>query len=367
MTLKIICHFFAFFFALNLFAGEGPEVEIVLGQTASFAGHLGLYGNLIKNAINAYFKRVNEAGGIKGLKLRLESMEDHGDPIMARKNIKSMLKNNINMFIGCAGTRSILNVLPLIKNKEIAMFFPWAGHESLRQRDLSNIINGLGYLKPQLEMIAKNVVKKRKFKKIAIFYADDDFSAEAAHDLEVLLRNYGVTALSTASYNRMTMDIVSGAKTLLAADPKVVICISTSMPAVKLISQFFKHGHYATEFVGVDSTLFVGDILKDKGACFCFSSSVPDPRASDTKIAEMYRQDIKKYYPGDSYNILSFAYYISAAIVVEAIKKVESSITKEKVLAEIEAMQAFDIGGFTINFDANNRHAFGLNASLVSR
>lgn len=346
---------------------SGKTKEIVFGQTATFLGPLGLYGDLIKNAINAYFQRVNDAGGVKGFNFRLKSVEDHGDPILASKNIKTLLKNEkIDMFFGCIGTRSILNVLPLIKNKSIAMFFPWAGHKSFEDQNLSHIVNGLGDLRPQLEEIVKKIVDKRKLKKIAIFHADDDFSTESSEALKNILQTRGIEPVANASYNRMTVDVKTAADKLLKSDPKVVICIATSMPTVKLIGNFFKQGHYATEFVGVDSTLFVGDILKDKGAHFCFSSSVPNPQSDQSKIAKQYRQDIDKYYPNDSYNVLSFSYYTSAAIIVEAIKTIEGVVTKEKIISQVEGMKNFNLDGFNVNFDSGTRHAFGSDVAIIN-
>lgn len=357
MRLFLITNYFFFLIFSISFAGE--KREIVFGQTGSFCASLGLYGNLIKNSINACFNHVNDAGGINGLTLRLESFEDYGDPVLARKNIKKMMQDQkIDMFLGCMGTRSILTVLPLIKNKQIAMFFPWGGHDSLRQSNLTNIINGLGYLQPQLNAIVKDIVEKRRIKNIAVFYADDEFSADAANYLESVLQTHGVKPAAVASYNRMTVDIVACTEKLLAVDPKVVICISTSMPAAKLINLFFRHGHYATEFVGIDSTMFVNELLKDTGAHFQFWSGVQDPN-SELQVAAEYRHDIDRYFPNDPYNALSFAYYISASIIVEALKSVSGQITMEKLIAQIERMKNFDLGGFSVNFDENTRHAFG--------
>ena len=364
------CLLFLAIFSLakfNLVKGLNASDEIIFGQSAALSGHLGLYGDFIKNAINAYFNRINEAGGVRGKKLKLVSLEDGGDPERTKRNIKHMLKNQkIDMFLGCTGTRSIASVLPLIKEKKIAMFFPWGGDETLRNPNLENIINGLGYLKPQIEKIAEYVVNKKRVNKIAIFHADDDFSTQAATDLSAYLKQkYGIVPMSTASYNRLTVDILQNADKLLSVDPKMVVCISTSMPTVNLISYFFEKGHYGTEFIGVDSTLFVGSILKNKGAHFYYSSCVPDPVNSTIKIAQEYRDDLQKYFPKDAFNILSFAYYVSAAILVQAMKKITGAITKESIIKEIEQMQKADINGISVTFDKTNRHAFGKDVSII--
>jgi ABC-type branched-subunit amino acid transport system substrate-binding protein len=278
-----------------------------------------------------------------------------------------MLKDQkIDMFIGCTGTRSIASVLPLIQEGKIAMLFPWGGDETLRNPKLENIINGLGYLDPQITKIAAYLVTKKKVKKIAVFHADDDFSTQAATNLRnILKQKYGVTPVGIAEYNRLTVDITQAADKLLQTDPKAVVCISTSVPTVKLISYFFEKGHYGTEFIGVDSTLFVPSILKNRGVHFYYASCVPDPVNSTVKIAQQYRADLQKYFPEDAFNILSFAYYISADIVVTALKNINGPITKQAIIKEIEKMQNTDIDGLKITFDKTNRHAFGKDVSVI--
>jgi ABC-type branched-subunit amino acid transport system substrate-binding protein len=348
-------------------ACNGNDKEILFGQSASLSGHLGLYGNFIKDSINACFYRINESGGINGKTLKLISMEDYGDPELTKRNITHMMEDKkIDMFLGCTGTRSITAVLPLIKNEQIAMFFPWGGDANLRNPNLKNIINGLGYLNPQIEEIAEYVVSKKRINKIAVFHADDNFSTHAAnHLIQILKQQYGITPIEVSDYNRLTVNIERKSETLLASDPKVVICIATSMPTAKLISRFFEQGHYGTEFIGIDSTLFVSQILKDKGAHFYYSSCVPNPVSDTIKIAQQYRNDMQKYYPEDSFNILSFAFYISARIIVEAIKKTEFPLNKEKIIHQIEQMQNFDLDGFNISFDKTTRHAFGKEISII--
>ena len=82
-------------------------------------------------------------------------------------------------------------------------------------------------------------------------------------------------------------------------------------------------------------------------------------------IVKQYQEDLKKYFPKQSFNILSLAYYISAKIIVHALKSIKGKITKEKIISEIEKMKKFDLDGFTVDFDPSNRHAFGQNISII--
>lgn len=339
--------------------------EIVFGQTGMLSGHFKQYSNPIIHGIEACFQKINRAGGINGKKLRLISLDDFGIPETAEENIKKLKSLGVDMFIGNMGTRSILRSLPLIENKEIAVFFPWGGDDSLRKPTLTNIINGLGLLKPQVTKLVDYATNHLGIKKIAIFHADDGFSIQTQQELVQELIAHKVNPIKIAEYNRYTLDIATPADLLMQSDPKAVMCIATSLPTVKLVNRFFEKGHFGTVFLGIDSTLFARDILAARGIPFYFSSAVPDPRVSSIQIAQDYLADLaelnKEYEP----NVLSFAYYISAAIIIDAIKNTQEPFTKEKIIAQIEGMKDKNLNGFMVNFDAQTRHAFGNDVSII--
>ncbi|MFH1831698.1 MAG: ABC transporter substrate-binding protein [bacterium] len=339
--------------------------SIVFGQSASLDGAFGLYGNIIQKAIQARMNHVNDSGGVHGKMLKLVSVNDAGDPRKTEENVERLLKDGIDMFIGNMGTRSVLKLLPLIKTEKIALFFPWSGDQQFRDPKLTHIINGPGLLKPQLTAIVDYIEKNIKLKKIAIFHADDDFSTDASNELTKELVAHDIKPVAIASYNRFTLDIAGAVKRLIESDPKIVICLSTSMPVVKLINNFFTQGHYGVTFFGIDSTLFVGDIVQARGADFYYSSAVPDPKTSQMLLAKQYLEDMKKYFPEEIPNILAFSYYVSTAIIIDAIKNISGTITKEKIIKAIENMKQHMIDGFMVNFDETNRHAFGREISII--
>lgn len=357
-----------FLFALNAETAPTPSKKTInLGQSACFSGALGVYGNIIKNAITARINRINKQGGIHGHKVALVSLNDNSDPQRTYDNTKKLRAQNIDMFIGNMGTRSIIKLLPLIQEKKIAMFFPWSGDPLLNDPSLSHIINGQGLLGPQLTTIAQHVTTTLRMDKIALFHADDGFSTAAAETLIKILSEHHQTPIAVASYNRFTLDIITPAKTLINADPRVVICIATSMPTVKLINHFFAAGHYGTTFCGVDSTLFTPLLTKDRGVDYFYTSAVPHPKNATIPLAQNYKEDMKLYFPNEHINTLSFSYYVSAAIVLQAMQESQNPHYKEEVIKIIEAMDNTSIEGLPITFNHKNRHAFGSDISLITR
>jgi branched-chain amino acid transport system substrate-binding protein len=342
--------------------------EIIFGQSIYETGTLKLYGDLIKQGILSCFNKINEKGGIKGKQLKLVSMDDKGHPAIAEKNVKTMLsKNKIDMFIGNMGTRSLLKILPLVKTQKIALLFPWGGDEELRSPNLTHIINGPGLLKPQIEAIIYEIVDNMKLTKIAILHDDSDFYKKIAQEAIAELKKYNLTPIKVESFNRVTMNIDPSADSLIQDDPRVIIALCTNTPTVKLINRFFEKGCFGTTFFGTDSTFFVGQILHEKGANFYYASAIPDPTNVNMPIVKEYQEALYKSFPLATPNTLSLTYYICAKIIVDALQKIDGTITKEKLIEQIEKMQKYNLGngGFIVDFNPNSRQAFGYDISII--
>lgn len=347
------------------------DQEIVFAMLGSFTGHFQLYGELIRNGIRAHFYAVNEKGGIEGKKIRLICIDDKGSPTLSKKITDQLRKRGVSLILGAMGTRNILHNLRNIAHGQVTYLFPWGGDDKLRRTGLKHIVNGLGNLQPQLEAIVSYCVEGLLHEKIAIFHSDGNFNTEAKDYVVSLLKKEGITPVGIGSYNRFTMDILTPAQELIKTDPKIVICIANSMPTAKLISRFFELGHYGTIFIGIDSTLFVKNILASKGASYAYTSTVPDPIKSTQPIAEWYRRDMEAYFPEEQLNILSLSYYIHAHIITKALQTYATHLSlsepfkTERFINIIEQMKNTDIGGFIINFNAKTREAYPHLVSII--
>lgn len=336
--------------------------EIVIGQSANFSNGMRLYAETIQLGIQACFASINNKGGINGKKLRLETLNDGGDPQITEQNILAMMKKGIKIFLGNMGSRNLLKILPLIKQGKILMLFPWGGDTELRDPGMRHLINGPGLLKPQIEALVAYIKENVRHRTLAIYHSDDAFSRTALHDALAILDQAQITPVSTTAFNRLTLDVATSAVNILASNPKIVLCLGTSVPTVKLINAFFEHGAYTTSFFGIDSTFFVPEILAGKGVKFYYSSAVPDPQETLIPIAREYREALEGFAPEEQPNILSFTYFICAKIMALALEK-DSQL--ESIIQYIESMQHYDLGGFDVTFDKENRHAFGTSISII--
>ena len=353
-------------FLLFLQLQAQPQKSIQLGFSGSLSGHFGTYGMMITRGIQAAFNAHPCTVNKKKQQIQLVCMDDRGDAAITKKNILQMKQQGITTFFGVMGTRGALAILPELKKNELALLFPWGTHKTLQDPGLTSVVNALGLMPPQIQHLAETIVKEKQLSRIAIFHADDDFSTEAATHCVEALKVLGQTPMAITSYNRYTFDLGNATKTLYKEDPRVIICISASMPAVKIINYLFSKGHYGTLFYGIDSTFLVPKILASKGIRHSFTSAVPDPIDAKIPLAQQYLHDLKKYFPSEPPSVLSFAYYICARLIVKAINEGNAS-DKNTIINGLTSMRNYDLHGFHVDFNKQNRYLFGSKTWLIAQ
>jgi ABC-type branched-subunit amino acid transport system substrate-binding protein len=336
--------------------------EIRIGQVVNLSGEFKKYAHAITSGITAAIHKANKLGGVKGKQLVLVTHNDNGDPTQARAIVEDLKKQGIELFLGSMGTRSIQELIPELQAGSITILFPWSGDNAQRSSAPRHVINGPGLLKTQTEAIARYVCDTMHLKKIAFFHADDTFSTTGTQELQDAFKKRKMSPIAVTSYNRHTLNLKKASKKLIEADPKVVVCIGTSMPAVKLIKNFFARGLYNTTFIGIDSTFMVNDILADMGASFYYTAAVPNPKTSTLPIAREYLEALTESDPKALPSVLSFIYYICTQLTIDALQK---TTTSKELLVQLESLRNHSIGGFTVSFDFVNRQLFGSTTYLI--
>lgn len=339
---------------------------IRVGFSGSLSGHFGTYGAMITKGLQAAFNNHPCSVGAEKTLVQLVCMDDRGQATRTEQNIKRMQQDGIDLFVGIMGTSGVLKVLPLIQNRAIAVLFPWGTNERLQDAKLTNIINASGLLAPQIDLLVKKIVQERLLTRIAVFHADDAFSTQAASYCAQALTQAGNKPLALASYNRHTLDLQPAISMLCNVDPRVVICISASMPTARLVNRLFARGHYGVAFYGIDSTFLVPHIMRAAGVPFSYTAVTPSPQDQALPLACQYREDLAKSFPEELPSSLSFAYYICGRLLVEAINQAAST-EKQSIIRQFESMKPFTLEGFTVSFNPSNRYLFGTHTWLLEQ
>lgn len=108
--------------------------EIVVGMSTALNGPASALGQGMKLGVEAYFKKVNEAGGVNDHKIRLVALDDGYEPSHTAPNMHKLIDNeNVIAVIGNVGTPTAVVSVPIANEKKTLLFGAFTGADVLRK------------------------------------------------------------------------------------------------------------------------------------------------------------------------------------------------------------------------------------------
>src|SRR3984957_10633432 len=100
---------------VSAFAEEGVSADkVVFGQATALEGPASALGQGMKLGLDAAFAEANKAGGVKGRKLELKSVDDGYEPTKSIEAVKKLLgEDKVFALAGSVGTPTAAATLPI--------------------------------------------------------------------------------------------------------------------------------------------------------------------------------------------------------------------------------------------------------------
>src|ERR1700674_5859366 len=91
---------------VSVFAEDGVSADkVVFGQATALEGPASALGQGMKLGLEAAFAEINKAGGVKGRKLELKSVDDGYEPTKSIEAVKKLLEEDkVFAIAGAVGT-----------------------------------------------------------------------------------------------------------------------------------------------------------------------------------------------------------------------------------------------------------------------
>lgn len=334
--------------------------DIVIGQVAPLTGTIAGTGTEYVAGGAAYFAHVNANGGIYGRKIRVVLKDDSYKPDQTLAHTRQLLADDKPLALfGFVGTG---NVLALNKNKVleeagIALLAPYTGAQDLRDPMNPHIFHiRASYTDETARMVEHlHTIGLRKF---AVMYQDDPFGKSGLAGAEQALDKLGLKAVAKGGYDRTKPEEVDAAVAAIApAEPDAIIMVSVNRASAAFVKKMREKGSRARLFS--ISVVNFKELLKNAGEDTVrgvgISQVMPSPYSQMVPVAREFQAMMKKYQPEKVVSYASMESFIAAKILVEAIKRAGGNPTREKVIAQLEKLNAYDVGGFKVGFSPGNR------------
>jgi branched-chain amino acid transport system substrate-binding protein len=342
--------------------------EVVVGAGLDLTGAVANWGVNIKAGMEAVFSRVNDAGGIHGRKIKLIAYDHVYQPPKAVANAKRLVeRDKVFLMMGHLGTPTTKAVMGYLEEKKVPNVFP-ATLASLWTTSGKWHVGDLATYADQTGLIIDYLVKERKIRKIASFYQDDEYGLDGHLAGKARLKQqYDLTYAAEVDYKRADIDFSSQAAKLKESGAQAVILQAVYREPPRLAEQCHAIG-YSPLFIGpspivLDKTIELGG-KHVEGLMGVEVYPLPtDPGA----FMDLYRADMKKYFPGLALDTTNLYGYQKAALFVEAMQRAGRNLTRDSLLKAIESIKDWDPGwGMKYSYGGDARRGMSRAGRLVT-
>jgi len=333
--------------------------SIVLGASLPKSGIIKAWGIAVDAGANSYFKYANEMGLIKDKKIKFITYDDKYEPELTVKNVNKLIfEDKAFALFGFVGTPTVKKVLPLISDENIPFIAPFTGASFLREMNSGNFINFRSSYSEEIEKLVAHLHEKKKLKKFAIFYQNDNYGEEGYISLLEALKKRNLKLAAEGTYKRNTLSIRHAFQEIKDAKPEVIMMVG----AYKANALFIKK---AKEDLNLKDTIFCNISFGDANAMLkelentdnlLFSQVVPSYLDSSVPVIKEYHDLMTRYYPGISYGFISLEAFLAAKSVVHALQGVSGDITQNKFLKELKSLRPQVIKGLNIQYKNTQLH-----------
>ena len=330
--------------------------KIVFGQAAALDGPAAALGQGMRDGLLAAFAEVNEAGGVKGHKLELTSVDDGYEPNRSIAAAKKLIEDDkVFALIGSVGTPTSVAVQPIAAEAGVPFVGAFTGAEFLRDPYKPGVINVRASYFQETETMVEHLTKDLGVTRIAIFYQDDAYGQAGLAGVKRALDKRSMQLVSEGTYERNTTAVKGALLSIKKGNPDAVIMIGAYQPSAEFIRLARLVKLDATfvniSFVGTDA---LAKELGPAGVGVVVTEVVPFPGDPSVGIVGEYQAALRASKPDAKPNFVSLEGYIVGRLMVLALQKIPGEITRQALLDTIRTTGSFDLGGMQLVYGPDN-------------
>jgi branched-chain amino acid transport system substrate-binding protein len=346
------------------------EREIKFGIVIPFSGSAKENGKNMKLGIELAFARVNDNGGVNGRSLKLIPADDGFEPTRTLDAMKTLWdKEQVFGFIGNLGTPTAAVAVPFALERHALFFGPLTGASIVRHDPPDRyVFNYRPSYTEEADAAVRYLVKIRKLqpRQIAVFAQNDSYGDSGFAGVAKAFRALGFndTAILRLNYTRNTIDVDEAVSQLRQQKVPIraVVMVATTRPAAKFIEKTrdLVPGMIYANVSAVGASSLAEELVL-LGPRFTqgviVTQTVPAVSGYSSVVLE-YKNALAKYFPGESPDYISLEGFVSANVLIDALRRCGPQIETERLVDILENTRNLDLGlGTAIGFSRGEHQA----------
>jgi ABC-type branched-subunit amino acid transport system substrate-binding protein len=341
--------------AAGIAGAQTPGVtatEIKIGNTNPYSGPASAYGT-IGRGVGAYFKKVNDEGGINGRKINYVTYDDAYSPPKTVEMIRRLVEQDQVAFVfNTLGTPPNTAIHKYMNQQKVPQLFVATGATKWNNpKDFPWTMGWQPNYQTEAKIYAQYIQKNIPDAKIGILFQNDDYGKDYLHGFEAALGDAAKKLIVLKqSYETADPTVDSQVVNLKNSGANVFFNITIPKFAAQAIKKAHDIGWKPTHFLNnVSSSL--ATVLKPAGLeaskgliTSLYMKEVTDPQWRNDKGFQEWLAWMKKYYPEGNVEDQSNAYaYAATQTVVHVLKQCGNDLSRANVMKQAASIKDLEL------------------------
>jgi branched-chain amino acid transport system substrate-binding protein len=329
------------------------DTEIKIGNIMPYSGPASAYGVIGKTEA-AYFKMINDAGGINGRKIDFISYDDGYSPPKTVEQARKLVESDeVLLIFNSLGTPPNSAIHKYMNSKKVPQLFVATG--ATKWNDPKNFPWTMGWqpsYQSETQIFAKYILKEKPDAKIAVLFQNDDYGKDY---LKGLKDGLGAKASSMIvaeeSYETTEPSVDGHIVKLKSSGADIFINISTPKFAAQAIKKMAEIEWKPLHFLN-NVSASVGSVIKPAGfqnaqdiISAAYLKDASDPQWNNDPGMKQFDAFLAKNFPeGDKLDQGTLVGYSVAQTMVQVLKQCGDDLTRENVMKQAASLKDFQVG-----------------------
>ena len=342
--------------------------EIKIGQTQSYSGPASQYGNIGRTQA-AYFKMLNDKGGIAGRKINFLSVDDGYQPPKTVEQTRRLVEQEgVAFMFNSLGTPTNSAVHRYLNQKKVPQLFVATGADKWGSpKEFPWTMGWQPSYRTEAQIYARHILETKPNARIGIIFQNDDFGKDYVSGVKDVLGAKFDAMVKTVSYEVTDATVDSQLVTLQGGGVDTLVGALVPKFAAMSIRKVFDMG-WKPLFYLTNVSLSVGAVIEPAGPekavgviSADFRKDAVDPLWKDDPGMNEWRAFMKQHMPDADISDNNYSYgYATSLTLMQVLKQCGNDLSRENIMKQAANLKDLEnpilLPGIKINTSPTNFH-----------